>query len=172
MAITTILDVRKTKLNDFVLWVHAGTNSPALVVTNLDGDIITTITSPSWTSGGFSFFELEISAELFAEQTYYLITITDLDLIVTTFLMYVSFDNSIQEILYDIGGLVGINSRFHTFTYTNGNLTSFYCRIYATTTDLQNALDEITDNFRKEFLITLEYDTQYNITNITSSEED
>jgi hypothetical protein len=105
-----------------------------------------------------------------AVKTYYKIVIDD-DLTgytAETWMVYVNDNFNYGTMLDRALGLAGRNIRKYAHVWTNGLLTSFQMKIYASASDITTVEAGGADNFTAHYEVTCRYDNNYNRYEITS----
>lgn len=164
MAIDNILDITAVKKGETVgfSYENPGTPSdPVLYVYDMDGNLIQGMIDPENETDEVFYFFYDTS-DLTAQKHYLFIVDDVTPFSNEEFLVYITNELAYENEVIRSLGLAGHNLRLYSFTYTNGNLTSFKIRTYETKTALETAENGGTDDYIASYTVTISYDASYN----------
>jgi hypothetical protein len=143
---------------------------PMLFIYDLDENLIG-MSTYTYSDGDYFYWSVTIDATNFAAKTNYKFIIDDLLMTgfdAQTYFLYVNDDYNAEAYITRALGLSGFNCRYYSYAWTNGLLTGFKIRIYATKAALEAAEAGGTDVYLASYTVAIAYDANYNPYQITS----
>jgi hypothetical protein len=143
---------------------------PIVQIYDLSNNLITSAIADQ-EQDGYLYWNIEITDSLFEEQTYYKIVIDDSwpsDYPQKTYYLYVNNDLEMEQYIIRGQGLSGYNIRYFSHVWTNGLLTSFNIKFYASRAAVIAADAGTADDYLGYYQVAISYDANYNPYQITS----
>lgn len=169
------LSITPCKLGDALI-IQTDETTPfdfKLRIKDMDGSLLYGPASPDLTRDSVHYWFIAASSTygITTSLTYYEITISDEitnDYADERKIIYVNDDYSFEQYIIRSCGLAGHNCRRYNHTWTRGQLTSFYVKIYETAAKLSAAVAGTSDDYLAEYKITITYDQNYNRATLSS----
>lgn len=159
----------KSKIGDTLVlsYPDPGTPySPVLTCKTLAGATVLAPMVPDDFINGQHYWYINLSSTYFSALTHYLFKIDDIDSVLVPehyqWIVYITNDYVYEGVIDRIQGLSGWNIRKYSYTYTNGNVSGYQVKIYATKTALETADAGGADTFIAHYSIEVRYNSEYN----------
>jgi len=167
---TSLLDINQCKLGDRLLFYCLVTTPFDPILNAYRSSVLIDTYIYDYSEGDYYYWNILIDSSDFDVQTNYIFTIDDAigGFTPINFLVYVNDDFDAEAYITRALGLSGFNCRYYSFVWTNGQLTSFKIRIYATKAALEAAEAGSTDDPIATYTSTISYDVNYNPYQITT----
>lgn len=174
---TTPLSMVSCKLNDILLFddVEQTPFDPVLTVYNIADAIIYGPAAYDVLRDGVKYWSVPITvANGFGARLFYKVVVSDG--IVNghadkTWMIYVNNEVEFENLIVRSAGLAGDNLWITDHAWTNGQLTSFTIKTYASAANLNAAIAGTSDNYIASYSVTLLYNNNYNCVQITCTKD-